>query len=116
MKLRDGLYHRDIGMPPINFGVKELELTYSRHAMSECVDRYSWVNPPDILILSKAVLIEVEITAGRVTKGLFRMSYDAMHDLCLVVKPDGFVKTLWLNHKLDTHKTLDGSKYVAYKA
>jgi hypothetical protein len=111
---RDGLYHRDIGLPVSakKFQIGEIKLIYSMHARFEAqADRYQLISLPTVLDTNKATLIEVEILGGRLNKLVWRANYSEVFDLIIVLGASGTVKTVWLNLKSDTHKTLDRSKY-----
>jgi hypothetical protein len=94
------------------FKIGEIKLVYSIHARYEAkVDRYQPIELPTVLDTNKATLIEVEIAEGRLNKLVWRASYSSVFDLIIVLGSSGTVKTVWLNLKSDTHKTLDRSKY-----
>jgi hypothetical protein len=82
------LFHYELGFPKhakLHFGT--LNLFWTQHALGECqADRYGIIDPPKTL--------------------------DTDKDMVLVVMPaSGRVKTVWINMKEDTHRTLDESKY-----
>ena len=117
--MKEGLFHRDIGLPdcaPLFFS---FELTYSAHAKRACVeDRYGTIRPPRFVRPREGEIIEVQVWNGRIVKAVVRTTYNDIHDLILVIVPEdidkAFVKTCWLNRKDDTHCTLDRSKYQTY--
>ena len=113
------LFHYELGFPKaakLRFGT--LELSWTKHALSECsADRYGIINPPQTLDTNTAQIIEAEIARkpnGKLftEKVVYRIPYTEVKDMVLVVIPNsGRVKTVWINVRDDTHKTLDASKY-----
>jgi hypothetical protein len=53
---------------------------------------------------------EVEVENDKVVKCVIRVRYDDERDISIVVR-EGFIVTMWVNSNMDTHKTLDRSKY-----
>ncbi len=97
------------------------KLSYSLHAKTEAAnDRYGAIKLPEMFdpIASNAQLIEVEagVDAGTIQKQVWRQALNAEQDIVLVVQPDGFVRTVWINLKTDQHATLNSSKYVSQRA
>lgn len=118
----DGLYHRQIGFPknwidllPRNFSPFDVKLKYGSHAREEAFsDRYGSIQLPQSLSFKEGgvKLFELEIKDGVVVKMGVRMHHDELNDIIVIFQPqDGFVRTVWLNRKDDSHKTLDASKY-----
>lgn len=109
------LYHRDVFMPDVarrlRFAVMLKYSNHARHAAKD--DKRGKVNLPRVLDSREATLIEAEVVNGRVVKLVYRMAHDDKTDVSLVVLPDGFVKTVWLNEKNDHHKTLNTSRYAS---
>lgn len=107
------LYHTEIGLPKwFTAPACTVSPRYGDHARFEAqVDRYGKIQLPKTIDLSKFKVIEVGAEGQRVTKILFRGSLDAKRDLCIVLQPDGYAKTVWVNLKSDTHRTLDRSRY-----
>lgn len=114
------LFHTELGFPS-NFtppkGVRPLE--YSRHAEKAALDdRYGYITLPPQINLDNFELIELGVVDGnKVSKMLYRGSLDGERDICIVVipKPKGqkwFVKTVWINERNDSHRTLNRNKYV----
>lgn len=115
-------YHRDIGFPKdvkipdsgmwsLNYGNNPD--SHSRKASTD--DRYGHINLPKAIKLEDCEVIEIGVDADRrrLNKLLVRIEHDPEYDLCIVFQPyNGFVRTVWLNHKDDTHQTLDESKYA----
>lgn len=106
------LYHYKIGLPKLRLkGL--LKLQYSAHAKrAACNDRYGYIQLPTCLDVGNELLIEVEVLNNTVAKLVFRVPYSNLHDLCIVVQPNGLVRTVWLNSIHDNHKTLDLKKYT----
>lgn len=108
-------YHKNIFLPP---EAKALEfaafVSYTRHAQEAAKnDRYGRIKLPKVFDTRKGQLIEAVVEGGRVAKALYRLEYDALHDLCMVVLPDTCkVLTVWLNKKTDEHRTLDEEAYA----
>lgn len=102
-------YHRDLGLPPFNPPTVGLMLTYSMHAAKRAAEKF--ITLP--LILPAVEVVEVTLDNGVVVKWLVRVTGRVRGlDLCMVVQPDGFVRTVWLNATFDNHSTLDKSKYA----
>jgi len=118
----NGLYHKDIGFPEaveqaLNSAKEKgtrIKLWYGKHAYRAAhSDRYGTINLPKRIAVAEAEAVEVEVVENVLTKVVFRVHYDEIHDLAVVVMlKDGFVKTVWLNRKDDQHRTLNTSKYT----
>lgn len=107
------LFHTEIGLPKW-FKAPTCTVTprYGDHARFEAqVDRYGKIQLPKTIDLSKFKVIEVGAEGQRITKILFRGPLDSTRDLCIVLQPDGYARTVWVNLKTDKHRTLDRSKY-----
>lgn len=113
--MKDGLYHKDIYIPKLTFHKVDVVLNYTYHAIAAAEnDRYGRIELPETINFNLTEIVELEIVNGKVFKFVARMHHDTKNDLVLVVLADGYrVKTVWLNRKNDTHRTLDRSKYVA---
>ena len=119
MNTQTMLFHYQLGFPKdakLRFGT--LNLSWTKHALSECsADRYGIINPPQTLDTNTAQVIEAEITRKPngslyTEKVVYRLPYTEKKDMVIVVIPSsGRVKTVWINVRNDTHKTLDESKY-----
>lgn len=110
--MQNGLYHYKLGLPQVKLP-ETVPLKYGSHAKSALnSDRYGLIKAPNALTLNACKVIEMELLNGRITKLVVRTKHCAKFDLVLVVNPDGFVRTVWLNSVADTHKSLDRSKYV----
>jgi hypothetical protein len=116
------LWHADIRLPSCaTLPDWRVSLVWSNHADGERIkDRYAREIPRfETLPLSRFEVIEVETTpdASRVTKWLVRGHWTTDLDLVFALIPthktSWFVKTVWVNERNDTHKTLDRSKYHA---
>jgi len=100
------LFHKDIGIPSDLARPKvDMPLRYSQHAKSEALKEGITTMPFFQLPVAHTV-IETEVLQGQVTKWVVRLPLDDEWDVVLVVQPDGFVRTLWLNAHDDTHRTL----------
>ena len=110
-------YHRDaFGLPSIALPTGRIKVRPSQHAKAMAAER-------DIVIPTQVNMhvydiIEVTLFKGKLVKLTVRSKkgmYDLDNDLCMVISVyygDNSVKTVWLNHHLDTHRTLDKSKYA----
>lgn len=112
-----GLYHKDVFFPAqlnrlCQRGI--IRLTLSQHAIRAMRDdRYGYFSIPKCLDTKQCQVIEAELSDGKLVKAVYRTSFDSTYDVCIVVSMlGGVVRTAWLNHKNDSHKTLDKRKYV----
>lgn len=108
------LYHFELGFPSsaqMHFG--QMLLEYSTHARTAAQnDRYGDISLPLSLDTHQATVIEIEMFGNKTTKVLYRVPYNAQHDLMIALIPDRrYVKTVWLNRKDDAHKTLEEWRY-----
>ena len=113
--IKDGLYHFQLGFPQgLTLPSKGfLQLQYSAHAVKGSeTHRYGMINLPAKVAFGACQLIEAEFQGGALAKVLVRVPYTETLDLVLAVKPNGFVKTVWLNESQDTHKTLNSGRYI----
>lgn len=115
--MKDGLYHRDIGLPDCACLFRSFGLTYTFHAKRACVsDRYGTIRPPVSVIPRHGQIIEVEVWNNHIVKAVVRTTYNDICDLILVLIPgspaEATVKTCWLNRRDDNHRTLDRTKYA----
>ena len=111
------LYHRDVNLPPQLKKLKKQiipDLAYSYHAQNQAYNK--GIILPDKLEYSGHNIIEAEIIDSIVYKLVVRVEYEhnSDYDICLVIINNNgiLIKTLWLNNKTDTHKTLDKSNYL----
>jgi hypothetical protein len=130
------LYHSDIFLPRritklCPTGI--IRLTYSDHAINASnTDRYGKINLPNILPITLCEIIEVESREVKRESGDFtkivkivcrlpdltypRWVKTTEFDLCFVIVPVQkdiwHVKTVWINERNDTHKTLNPTPYV----
>jgi hypothetical protein len=110
-----GLYHKDVYLPKeqVNKIAGLYQLRFSHHAINACLsDRYGMIVPPKQIQINENNVIELEIAQNQVNKIVVRIDYNQFKDLVLVLLPDGFCKTVWLNEKSDKHKTLNKSVYA----
>lgn len=107
------LFHTEIGLPKwFKAPTGTVTPRYGDHSRFEAqTDRYGKIALPKTIDLAKFKVIEVGTEGQRITKILFRGTLDATRDICIVLTPDCFVKTVWVNLKTDLHRTLDRSKY-----
>lgn len=93
-----------------------VELSYSKHALRAANDdRYGQIPLTPVLNLAHCQTIEVGTEGRRVRKVVVRTELDDDNDVVFVLIPGPakwFVKTVWINRKTDSHKTLDRSRYV----
>lgn len=110
------LYHFEVYLPEqCKVPAYEGKLKYSLHARKEAAsDRYGTIDLPDVFKAANAQLIEVEfdIRRNRIIKQVWRQPLDESRDLVLVIQPDGFVRTVWVNLRSDVHRTLNPSRYA----
>lgn len=111
------LFHKDVYIPDFaKAPIFEGALTYSRHAKNVTAGdgQVESIPLPPVFIAKAATLVESEVNpvTGEVEKQVWRQHLDAENDLCFAMLPNGFVKTVWLNAKRDTHKTLQRTKYI----
>jgi len=108
-------FHADVCMPesmrvPIHTG----RLRYGHHAREESQkDRFGSFKLPEQINFDEARLIEAEYDsdAEACVKQVWRQPLDDRRDIVLVVKPGGFVKTVWINLRTDSHNTLRRENY-----
>jgi hypothetical protein len=113
------LYHKDIFLPPqaVKRALGHYRLTFSAHASRACADdRYGRIIPANFLRVEPNNIIEMEVAGNDLpVKVVCRLPYDNRNDICIVAliieSGSALCKTLWLNRKDDTHRTLDRSKY-----
>lgn len=112
------LYHTDIRLPDgFRLPNRMVELEWTRHAEgARHNDRYGTIPRVPVVNLGLCRTIEVGLEGRRVRKVVVRTELDDTNDMILVLVPGPgkwTVKTVWINQKNDTHRTLDRSKYVA---
>lgn len=112
--MTETLYHREIGFPAwFKKPAIKVKPQYGDHSRFESqVDRYGKIELPVEIDLAAFAVIEIGVVGNRVSKMLVRGRLDATRDICLVLTNTGFVKTVWVNLRTDTHRTLDRSKYA----
>jgi hypothetical protein len=119
MTSNQNLFHAAIGFPStFRAHVGEFSLSYTKHAFHAALnDKYlapgEVINLPHRLVVSTCAIIEIEHSNYRTSKILYRAPYDSHFDLCIAVIPGVpmVVKTVWLQAKSDSHKTLDRTRY-----
>lgn len=116
--MKDGLYHTEVGLPEgYRHPACAVPVTYSLHALNEArKDRYGFIPCPELLGLSRFETVEVEVVGGRLSKIVVRGAMTETKDVVYVLIPKAgkpwFCKTVWVNLKSDSHRTLDRSRYV----
>ncbi len=104
-------YHKDIGLPNDFEQPKPgMVLRYGQHAKERADEKGV---PLPAKLPQTVDIIEVQMMKYRVLKWVLRFQVSLLWDVVMVVLPDGFVKTAWLNSHTDLHRTLDRSKYAA---
>lgn len=114
-------YNKALGIPPAIIarvtGI-QMNLTYSRHSLTECLKDRETLVPPKALKLTEADIVEIETDDKRpiVNKVVARIKGSTTNDIVMVILPEfavgeGFVKTLWLNDVNDHHTTLRAERF-----
>lgn len=117
-----GLFHRELGLPfealdCVNkLTGREWVPQYTKHALRACLDdRYGLIKPGARLRFTKQEIVELELTAGEVTKIVVRQKLDERRDIIYVLLSPQCgamtVKTVWSNLRTDHHTTLKESLY-----
>lgn len=111
------LFHKDVYIPDFaKAPIFEGTLTYSKHAQHVTYGDGSQkaIPLPPVFVAKDATLVESEVNprTGEVEKQVWRQHLDAENDLCFAMMPNGFIKTVWVNHKRDTHASLQRTRYV----
>lgn len=110
------LYHAEIGLPKgFRLPTARVELVWTRHAdAARTHDRYGVIPRVATLPLSSFKVIEVGVEGRKVAKVVIRGHLDAKRDVIFVLIPGKkwIVKSVWMNLRSDSHKTLDRSRYV----
>ena len=115
------LYHCEIGFPDsVKLPVGRYKLKYSEHArIAAATDKHNpfanLLKYHEVLDTEVAEVIEIEIRDGKLSKILYRLPLTGSdsYDIILAVLPHCWVvKTVWLNHRYDKHRTLNRSKYA----
>lgn len=107
------LYHYQVFMPKLNMPKGIIDLEYGPHARRAAhTDKYGYINLPHVINADKAKVIEVEVNDNnQVSKIVYRTKLNTKLNLCIVMNPNGFVRTVWVNAANDQHKTLDTWRY-----
>jgi hypothetical protein len=101
------LYNLATGFP-INLTLWRgvFKLQYSKHAKEKGIQQL-----PKVIDFSHWTLIEATINnTGKMIKGVYRKAFNSTQDICIVIIEKNFVKTIWLNHLEDNHKTLNKTR------
>ncbi len=111
------LFHKDVYLPDhAKVPLHEGPLKYGQHAahVASGAGEYGAIPLPADFAARQATLVEVEVNekTGAVEKQVWRQRLDDEWDICFPMLPGGFIKTVWLNRRTDTHKTLDKKKFV----
>lgn len=121
MNIKDGLYHREIGIPADAarawVAPEFLQMVYSEHALRASEDdRYGRVPLYREMAFAPEELVEVEYRDGKPVKAVFRTPLEDIAGKCspfdlviVMLPPEGgkvFVKTVWYNLRTDAHRTL----------
>lgn len=116
------LYHRDIGIPSsIKLPSGKFKLKYSGHAKNAAAtDKYGDFSPAlryhQTLDTAVAEVIEIQVDDDqKPMKIVYRQpltGWDGYDIIFVVVAQEWVVKTVWLNHKNDKHRTLNRKKYA----
>jgi hypothetical protein len=105
------LFHKDIGIPTsLAKPLPGMRLRYGYHAAERAQEK--GIDKLPTALPTSFIIIETEATNGVTSKWVVRFSYDQVNDIVMPILPDGFVKTAWLNAKVDTHKTLKRFLYT----
>lgn len=118
------LYHRDVYLPAslVNLLPKGLLNVYTTQHARERARQLGLGYCPSCLDCRDidTEVIEVDTDDNGQVKIVYRVPYSTKSDLCLAVLfcdegAESFflLKSCWLNDKLDTHKTLDTTRYAA---
>lgn len=108
------VYNKAVYMPKFEFPKRNVPLTYSHHSLDKA-DILSITELPATVNYQDVDIVEVYTDKGRIVKTVVRTYLDADNDLVLVLRyarGAHHVVTMWVNHKFDTHSTLNVSKFV----
>lgn len=112
-------YHKDLGFPEglVVTPPPGLWLFYTNHARRAAHDEGLKLADLPVRLPLGLDVIEVEVMGGYIQKWVLRdgaaqVFRHGQYDIVLVVLLDGTVKTLWLNHYGDTHRTLQRERYT----
>lgn len=67
------------------------------------------------VIANQIFEVKYDSKSNSITSFSIRSELDAYKDIILVLRPDNYVITFYLNDRIDTHKSLDKSKYYREK-
>lgn len=111
------LFHPEVYWPEwVTVPTHRVFLNWSRHADSARKnDRFGQIPAIQSVTLGRFKVVEIEVQNRRVIKWVFRGQLSGELDIVLVLIPQPgrwLVKTVWLNEKTDTHRTLDKKRYA----
>lgn len=113
--MRNKLYHREVWFPKWlekKLTIGHIKLQYSEHAKRAAhSDRYGLITLPESINVNDGYIFEAEASGKNLVKLVVRHSFNHQLDITYVILLNGTVKTVWLNHKNDVHRTLDRSQY-----
>jgi hypothetical protein len=109
-------YHRDIGFPTtiiLPSSIRKLIFTDHAWEKGEDIPFYKWIH--GTRKIKPETIVELFTDDDVLVKQfVLRLDYDKSLDISIAVDMKGFtgiIKTMWLNRKKDTHRTLDKSIY-----
>ncbi len=96
-----------------NFTIKSFSPIYGHHSKNSAKnDRYGAITLPSKITFEIENIFEIEVEKNEIIKFGIRLPYTADLDLIFIAKPNYFVKTVWLNEKVDSHKSLRAENYI----
>lgn len=110
-------YHVEIGFPNgIQLPTGLIDLVWTEHADAR---RFyppipSIIPAYDRIPMDRAEIFEIVTRNGELVKFAMRLPWRYAMDICMVLAPvknTYKVVTVWLNHELDRHMTLDRTRY-----
>ena len=111
------LYHKDLGFPPdMVLPPTDLWLHYTGHALYAASQEGIQARDLPTRLPASFQVVEVEMLGDLTTKWVLRWRFTAEDDLVVVILRDGTVKTVWVNHVEDTHRTLQRHRYTTVSA
>lgn len=113
--MQDGKYNEQVYMPEINWRDVDYQLRYSPHAQEQMLSK-GIDEAPNFINLSQVDIVEMEVANGKPFKVLARQPYDGEYDIVHVILLKSLVvKTVWLNHRNDKHRTLKNKNQYVQK-
>jgi hypothetical protein len=106
--MKDGKYNQQVYMPKLNWKDVDYQIRYTNHAQTEAAaDGIASSELPKHINFSKVEIVEMEVANGKPFKVLTRQPLDWEYDIVhVILLNELLVKTIWLNKRSDTHKTL----------